>query len=107
MNLVDLAGFEPAASSVRWAREGMSASSAAYFRGFYPHKILKIGVKTVKKSVFNHTNYIALHTVAHGMKRKCRSDPVLRRPLQNLLMDYLESIPNYKNKTDILDQEPK
>jgi hypothetical protein len=35
-NTVDLEGFEPSTSSVRLKREGLSASSAAYFRGFYP-----------------------------------------------------------------------
>jgi hypothetical protein len=86
-NDVDLAGFEPATSSVRWMREGLSASSATHFRGFYPHKIRENGGKTIKKSIFNHAKYFALHTVAHGCTwhEEGNADPTCprRNPLQN------------------------
>jgi len=66
--LVDLAGFEPASSSVRLMREGQSATSAAYVRWFYPRKIRKNGAKTVKPSIFYHARQPWLQMVANGCK---------------------------------------
>jgi hypothetical protein len=66
---VDLAGFEPAASSVRLKWEALSASSAAYFRGFYPLEIRKNGGKTAKMSIFYHARQLWLQMVANGCKR--------------------------------------
>jgi hypothetical protein len=67
---MDLVGFEPAASSVQLMREGLSASSAAYFRGFYPRKIRKNEGKTVQKLIFYHARQLWLQMVAHGMKKE-------------------------------------
>jgi hypothetical protein len=79
VNLVDLEGFEPSTSSVRWMRKGLSASSAAYCRGFYPRKIRKNGDKTVQKLIFHHAKYFALHTVAHDCTwhEEGNADPTL------------------------------
>jgi hypothetical protein len=70
---VDLAGFEPAASSVRWMIEGLSASSSTLFWCFLPLYTRENGVKTINMSVFYHAMYFALHTVAHGMKKEMQS----------------------------------
>jgi hypothetical protein len=72
---VDLAGFEPAASSVRLMGEGQSATSAAYLRWFYPRKIRKNGGKTAKIVIFHHARQLWLQTVANGMKKEMQIRP--------------------------------
>jgi len=49
-------------------REGQSATFAAYRRRFYPHKIRKNWVKTVKKSIFYYAIQLWLQMVANGCK---------------------------------------
>ena len=65
---MDLAGFEPAASSVRLKWEGLSATSAAYVRWFYPLDIRKNGGKTAKNVIFYHARQLWLQMVANGCK---------------------------------------
>jgi hypothetical protein len=72
-------------SSVRLRREGLSASSAAYVRRFYPLEIRKNGGKTVKKLIFHHARQLWLQMVANGMKKEMQIQPCPEASIANLI----------------------